>query len=73
MTGQPKPKHKPTTFEHKVGAMPSLQRAAPRPTADAARAQPAEADELALAPAPVPGFLSHKEVILRLVETLKAL
>ena len=71
MTGQPKAKRKSTTFEHKAGAMPSLQRAAPRPAADAAQAQPAEADERPAAP--VPGFLSHREVILRLVETLKAL
>ena len=70
MTGQPKAKRKPTTFEHKAGAMPSLQRAAARPAA--APAQPAaEPDEAA--EAPVPGFLTHKEVILRLVETLKAL
>ena len=71
MTGQPKVKRKATTFEHTAGAMPSLQRAAPRPAAEAAQAQPAVADEQTAAPGPA--FLSHKEVILRLVETVKAL
>ena len=72
MTGHPKAKHKSTTFERKAGAMPSLQRAAARPPADLGDAQAAGgADDTA--DTPVPGFLSHKEVILRLVETLKAL
>ena len=70
MTDQPKAKRKSTTFEHKAGAMPTLQRAVARPAAESAPAQPAAADQPA---APMPGFLSHKEVILRLVETLKAL
>jgi hypothetical protein len=69
MTGQTKAKRKSTTFEHKAGTLPSLQRAAPRPAANPPEA--AAPDETAAAP--VPGFLSHKEVILRLVETLKAL
>ena len=71
MTSPSKAKRKSTTFEHKAGAMPSLQRAAPRPVAEPPEASAAAADETAAAP--VPGFLSHKEVILRLVETLKAL
>ena len=71
MTGKPKAKRKSTTFEHKAGAMPSLQRAASRPAAEPAEAVAASAD--ADAAVPVPGFLSNKEVILRLVETLKAL
>lgn len=71
MTGQPKAKRKSTTFEHRSSAMPSLQRAAPRPVAE-----PAELGAVAMgetSESPVPGFLSHREVILRLVETLKAL
>ena len=72
MTGQPKAKRKSTTFEHRAGATLTLQRAAPRPAAtppdSGAGAAPDAATE-----APVPGFLSHREVILRLVETLKAL
>ncbi len=71
MTGQPKAKRKSTTFEHKAGSMPSLQRAAPRAVAELAEASAAGASETAAAP--VAGFLTHKEVILRLVETLKAL
>ena len=71
MTGQPKAKRKSTTFEHKAGAMPSLQRAAPRTAAEPAEASAVSADETT--GAPVAGFLTHKEVILRLVETLKAL
>jgi len=72
MTGQTKAKRKSTTFEHKAGTLPSLQRAAPRPAANPPAAGEAAAPDEAAA-APVPGFLSHKEVILRLVETLKAL
>ena len=71
MTGQPKAKRKSTTFEHKAGSMPSLQRAAPRSVAEPPEASAAGADVTAAAP--VAGFLTHKEVILRLVETLKAL
>ena len=70
MTSQPKTKRKSTTFEHKAGPLPSLQRAAPRPAAAKAEASAAPEENAEL---PVPGFLSHKEVILRLVETLKAL
>jgi hypothetical protein len=71
MTGHPKAKRKPTTFERRAGAMPTLQRAVPRPAGPdeaAAVDAPDETSEAA-----VPGFLTHKEVILRLVETLKAL
>ena len=49
--------------------MPALKRAGPAPAA------PAEARPEADQPAEpsVPGFLSQKEVLLRLVETLKSL
>ena len=72
MTGQPKAKRKSTTFEHTAGAQLSLQRAAPRPAAAPLAAETAAASD-ETAELPVPGFLSHREVILRLVETLKAL
>jgi len=65
-------KHPVKTFERKAGRMPTLQRAAP-----AAAAAPAGADRAAepdqQAEPAMPGFLSQKEVLLRLVETLKAL
>jgi len=70
MTGQTKAKRKSTTFEHTAGTLPTLRRAAPRPAAPLAEAA-AEPDETS--ETPVPGFLSNREVILRLVETLKAL
>jgi len=72
MTCQTNAKRKSTTFEHKAGTLPSLQRTAPRPAANPPAAGVAAGPE-EMAEAPVPGFLSHKEVILRLVETLKAL
>jgi len=50
--------------------MPSLSRALPAATPAEPPAQP-DADELAQAA--VPGFLSQREVLLRLVETLKRL
>ena len=62
-------KHPLKTFERKGGAMPTLRRAA----SAVAAAEPklaAEPDEPAMT---VPGFLSQREVLLRLVETLKAL
>jgi hypothetical protein len=68
MTGQTKRPAK--KFERKSGAMPTLKRAAPQ------AATPSEsdtADTSQLAEASVPGFLSQKEVLLRLVETLKSL
>jgi hypothetical protein len=63
-----KTKHPVKKFERKAGPMPTLKRASPA-------ALPAELDADADQPAEaqVPGFLSQKEVLLRLVETLKAL
>jgi len=58
------------TFERQAGPMPSLSRALPAATPAEPAAQP-EADETAQAA--VPGFLSQREVLLRLVETLKSL
>jgi hypothetical protein len=63
-------KHPVKTFERKAGPMPTLKRSGLTAAATPAEAkvdadQPAEAN--------VPGFLSQKEVLLRLVETLKAL
>ena len=68
MTGQTKRPSK--KFERKSGPMPTLKRAAPPAAA------PGEADEAdtgQLVEAGGPGFLSQKEVLLRLVETLKSL
>jgi hypothetical protein len=62
-------KHPVKTFERQAGPMPTLKRAAPAPAVPAESR--AEADQQAQ-PA-VPGFLSQKEVLLRLVETLKSL
>jgi len=69
MTGQPKRLSK--TFELKAGPMPSLKRASAPASAEPAAADGREAglpDEV-----PMPNFLSQKEVLLRLVETLKSL
>jgi hypothetical protein len=69
MTGQPKRLSK--TFELKAGPMPSLTRASAPQSAEPAAASGRQAgppDEV-----PMPHFLSQKEVLLRLVETLKSL
>jgi len=58
------------TFERQAGPMPSLSRALLAATPAEPAAQP-EADETAQTA--VPGFLSQREVLLRLVETLKQL
>ena len=69
-TAKGQTKHPVRTFERKAGHLPTLKRAGLTAAATPAVAkgdadQPAEAN--------VPGFLSHKEVLLRLVETLRAL
>jgi hypothetical protein len=63
-------KHPVKTFERKAGPMPTLKRAGL-----AAAATPVDADPDAdqQTEGNVPGFLSQKEVLLRLVETLKSL
>jgi hypothetical protein len=68
MTGQTK--HPAKKFERKAGAMPTLKRAA-------SQAAPLNATDTVntgqTAQASVPGYLSQREVLLRLVETLKSL
>ena len=69
MTGQPKRLSK--TFELKAGPMPALKRAAAPPAVEPGAAddrQAGQPDEM-----PMPHFLSQREVLLRLVETLKSL
>jgi hypothetical protein len=71
MTGQPESKRLSKTFELKAYPMPALKRAAAPPAAEPGAADGSQAglpDEL-----PMPNFLSQKEVLLRLVETLKSL
>jgi len=58
------------TFERQAGPMPTLKRATP--AAMPAQAEP-DADADQSAQTAVPGFLSQREVLLRLVETLKSL
>jgi hypothetical protein len=71
MTGQPESKRLSKTFELKAGPMPALKRAAApqavEPGAPDGR-NAGQPDEM-----PMPKFLSQREVLLRLVETLKAL
>jgi hypothetical protein len=67
----PAKKHPMKKFERQAPAMPALKRAAPG-SAIALTAAP-EPDAEPAVETPMPGFLSQKEVLLRLVETLKAL
>jgi hypothetical protein len=67
-----KTKHPMKKFERTAGPLPMLKRAAPATAATPAGAG-TDADADQPAEAAVPGFLSQKEVLLRLVETLKAL
>ncbi len=59
------------TFELKAGPMPALKSAATPPAAEPGQADGGEASQPH--DGPMPRFLSQKEVILRLVETLKSL
>ena len=71
MTGQRESKRLSKTFEIKAGPMPALKRAAASPAAVPDAADSGEAGQPA--EMPMPHFLSQREVLLRLVETLKSL